>query len=376
MGRCIRLGILLLIMLLGSFGSLVAQSSGPSSKSGWQEEWKQVVATARVEAKVVVLGPPGAGARRALTVGFQKSFPGIEVEYTGATGSRTAPRLLAERRSKKYLADIYISGTGTIIRSLLPAGALDPIGPALILPEVLDTSKWWQGRLEFADRAEKYDLVFTTNVRTHVAINPQLVNKDEIRSYWDLLNPKWRGKIVMHDPAVRGPGQGTAKFFLIQPTLGKEFIRRFFTEQKVTLSRNSRQILEWIARGEYLIAVSPSELHTTELKAKGLPIELLRSNQFKEGSNLNAGFGTVALINRAPHPATAKVYLNWLLSKDGQTAWSKGSGYPSRRIDVPRDQFDPAVLPQDGKSYLSTYKEEYFHYNEEVRAFIQTILKR
>lgn len=347
-----------------------------AERPGWQAEWDRVLAAARKEGKVVVFGPPGAAARRALTEDFQKSFAGIEVEYTGITGSKLSPRILAERRAGQYLVDVHVGGTGTIVQSLLPERALDPVEPALILPDVLDPRKWWEGRLEFADSAGKYNLIFTTNVRTHIAVNPKSVNKEELLSYWDLLDPKWRGKIVMDDPTLSGPGQGTAKFFLIHPSLGKEFIRRFFTEQKITLVRNERQMLEWIVRGDYLIAVSPSELHTTELKAKGLPIELIRGNHFKESSSLNVGFGSVTLMNRAPHPHAAKAYLNWLLSRAGQTDWSKGSGYPSRRLDVPRDHIDPDVLPEEGKTYLPTYKEEYFRYNDEVEALIKDLLKR
>jgi ABC-type Fe3+ transport system substrate-binding protein len=347
-----------------------------AERPGWQAEWERVLTAARKEGKVVVFGPPGAAARKALTEGFQKSFAGIEVEYSGMTGSKASPRLLAERRAGSYLVDVHVGGTGTMLQSLLPAGALDPIEPVLILPEVIDPKKWWQGKLEFADTAGKYNLIFTTNVRTHVAVNPKLVKRDELKSYWDFLNPKWRAKIVMDDPTLSGPGQGTAKFFLIHPTLGREFIRRLFTEQKVTLVRNERQLLEWIVRGDYLIAISPSELNTNDLTAKGLPIELVRSDQFKEGSTLNAGFGSVARMNRAPHPNAARVYLNWLLSKDGQTEWSRGSGYPSRRLDVPRDHVSPESLPREGKSYLPTYKEEYFRYNDEVEAFIRELLKR
>lgn len=345
-------------------------------KSGWQPEWEKTVAAAKKEGKVVVLGPPGAADRRVLTEGFQKSFPGIDVEYTGASGFQVVPRLQAERRAGKYLADVHVGNPGSILSSMLPAGMLDPVKPALVLPEVLAPSKWWEGGLEFADRAAKYNVVFSTDVRTHVVANPKLVKKEEMRSYWNLLDPKWAGKILMKDPLVRGPGGGTALFWYIHPALGKEFIRRFFTEQKVAISNNDRQILEWIARDQYSIGVGHSTNIATDFVRKGLSIEELRSEQFKEGSNLNAGFGSVTLINRAPHPNAAKVYLNWLLSKEGQTDWSVGSGYPSRRLDVPRDHLDPLKLPKEGVAYQKQYKEEYTRLQDEVNEFLATLLKR
>jgi iron(III) transport system substrate-binding protein len=345
-------------------------------KSGWQVEWEKIVAAAKKEGKVVVLGPPGAADRRVLTEGFQRSFPGIDVEYTGASGFQIVPRLTGERKAGQYLADVHVGNPGSILASMLSAGMLDPIKPALLLPEVTDPSKWWEGDLEFSDQAGKYNLVFSTDVRTHVVINPKLVKREELNSYWDLLQPKWSGGIVMKDPTVRGPGQGTVLFWYIHPALGKSFIQRFFTEQKVNISNNDRQLLEWVAREQYPVAIGHSTNLATEFTRKGLSIEELRSEQFKEGSNLNAGFGSVVLINRAPHPNAAKVYLNWLLSKDGQTEWSRGSGYPSRRLDVPRDHLDPLKLPKEGVSYQKQYKEEYVRLQDEVSPFLETLLKR
>jgi iron(III) transport system substrate-binding protein len=286
-----------------------------------------------------------------------------------------APKLLAERRSGQYLADLHVGNPGTMLTSLIPARALDPISPALILPDAIDSNKWWQGKLDFAD-TEKHTLVFSTNVMTHVAANPQAVKKGEIRSYLDLLNPKWQGKIGMYDPTILGPGSGTFTFWYLHPALGKDFLRKFFTQQKVTLSRDNRQLLEWLVKGDYFIAVSPSELHATELIAKGLPIGLLHADQFKEGGLLNAGFGAVALINRAPHPNATKVYVNWLLSRDGQLDFSKATGYPSRRLDVPRDQFDPGSLPREGVPYLLGYGQQYSQAQVEASEFAKSLLKK
>lgn len=359
-------------LLLVSCGIAQAQSV----KSGGPSEWEQVLTAAKKEARVVVMGPPGAEARQALTTGFQKSFPGIEVEYNGAAGAKTSPRIVAERNAGQFLVDLHVGGTTTMLESLIPARVLDPIRPALILPDVLDSNKWWQGRLDFADREGKYNLVFSTNVKTPIAINPQTVKKESIRSYWDLLDPKWQGKIVMRDPTGAGPGLATATFWYADSRIGKEFMRKFFAPGHVVLANDDRQTLEWIARGQYLIVVAPSELHATGLKAKGLSVDLVRAEQFKESSYLTAGFGSVALFNRAPHANAAKVYLNWLLTKDAQTDWSKSSGYLSRRLDVPRDHIDPTLIPQDGVSYQPNYKEEYVRLRDEVTTFIDGVLKK
>jgi iron(III) transport system substrate-binding protein len=145
----------------------------------------------------------------------------------------------------------------------------------------------------------------------------------------------------------------------------------------LVMSRDLRQLGDWLASGKYAVCIFMSARRLLERpKAQGLPVDWFGPKAFKEGAILAGGSGQVGLINRAPHPNAAKVYLNWLLSKEGQTEWSRASSYPSRRLDVPRDHLTPESLPQDGKSYLPTYKEEYFRYNDEAEALIRDLLKR
>src|ERR1700758_1194829 len=96
------------LFLLVSFGISPAQTKGAS-----QSEWENVQKAARKEGRIVIWGPPGAEARQGLTTGFQKAFPAIEVEYSGAQGSKVAPRLAAERQAGQYLVDLHIGGTTT-----------------------------------------------------------------------------------------------------------------------------------------------------------------------------------------------------------------------------------------------------------------------
>ncbi len=346
------------------------------AEPGWQQKWDRVLSEAKKEGEVAVWGPPGPNAREALTKGFQKSYPDITVEFTGGSGSRGSPKLLRERRAKHFLVDIHIGGTTTMLTTLRPAGALDPIRPALILPEVLDSTKWLKGKLDYSDTERRYNLVFTSAVKIPVAINPKLVKPGEIRSFRDLLDPKWAGKIAMRDPTGPGPGLATVTHWYAHEALGREFIRDLFGKQIIILSRNDRQLLEWVTRGKYAIVISPSELATKELELKGVHVELIGAGQFKEGSYLTAAFGSVALINRAPHPNAAKVYINWLLSREAQTAWSRASGYPSRRLDVPRDKVNPLSVPKEGRVYQENYREEYVRMRGKVRALLREVVKK
>ena len=109
---------------------------------------------------------------------------------------------------------------------------------------------------------------------------------------------------------------------------------------------------------------------------KGLPVAHLTTKDFKEGGQVAFGGSVLELINKAPHPNAAKVYINWLLSKEGQTEWVKASGYPSRRLDVPREQFDPGMLPKEGVSYLPGYGEQYNRVAVEANEFAKSLIKQ
>lgn len=342
----------------------------------WKTEWDQFVEAAKKEGKVVVFGPAGSNARQALADGFEKAFPGLEVEFTGGSGTKLAARLLAERRAGVYAVDVMLTGTTTMLESLLPQKALEPIPQNLILPEVTDLKKWWQGRLDYSDSADQYNLVFTASVKVPIAINPQMVKIEEIRSYWDLLDPKWAGKMAIRDPTAAGPGLATATFWYAHPALGVKFMRELFTKQKVVLSQDDRQVLEWAARGRHPIVLAPNELAVIELKSKGLPLEQVGAERFKEGSYLTAANGSVVLLNRAPHPNAAKLYLNWLLSRNGQTQWTQLSGYPSRRLDVPTDHLDPIAVPKEGVEYQPNYKEAYVRLKGEIIPLLTQLLQR
>lgn len=355
--------------------ALLAQAQPKDSSSSWKSEWENVLAAAKKEGKVVVWTQAGSNVRQALVEGFEKAFPGIQVEFVGASGSKLAVRLLAERRAGVYSVDIFIHGTTTTLESLLPEKALDPIPPLLILPEAKDPSKWLHNRLDFADKEAKYNLAFFGSVKTPMAINPDLVKPGEIRSYWDLMAPKWTGKLAMRDPTEAGPGLATATFWYAKSGLGKEFIRQLFSKQKVALSSNDRQLLEWLTQGRYAVLISPSETAATGLKAKGLRLEFVGAEELKEGSYLTAGNGSVALINRAPHPNAVKVYLNWLLTREAQTLASQMIGHVSRRLDVPRGHLEPSLIPKEGVEYQPNYKEEYVRLRDEVLALLKEVLK-
>lgn len=162
-----------------------------------------------------------------------------------------------------------------------------------------------------------------------------MVNPAEIQSYWDLLNPKWKGTIVSVDPFQSGPISAAQMFFYKHSELGPEFIRRLHSDTDITILRSNEQILDWLSAGKYVFGIGARNVD--DAMVQGLPLSQFIPGSLKEGSSVTAYNGTLSYFNRAPHPNAAKVAANWLLSREGQTAWldynhKSGGLYDSLRV--------------------------------------------
>src|SRR5438309_1892783 len=138
---------LLLFTLLVS-GTATAQT--PSS-------WEQIVAAAKKEGTVTVIGPQGNETRDALTRGFQKKFPEINVELISMAGNQIGPKLLNELAASRFTTDVVITGTTTALETLVPAKACAPIKPVLIGPNTRELRKWRGCKLKLSDDAQAYN---------------------------------------------------------------------------------------------------------------------------------------------------------------------------------------------------------------------------
>ncbi|MGH7774113.1 MAG: ABC transporter substrate-binding protein [Candidatus Binatia bacterium] len=323
------------------------------TKPNWQQKWDKVLSEAKKETKVVVWGPPGEEIRNAMTQGFRKALPDITIEYSGARGGEQATRIKAERDGGIYSVDILLSGTTTAITYMKPMKALDPIESALILPEVTDLKNWRGNTLEFSDETTRFNLVFVNMLKTPLVYNPQLAKPDEIDELPKLLDPKWKGKFVLNDPLPSGSGNVTFRWIwrVLGPEKATDYYRKIHAQAAV-VDRDQRRQIEWVAQGKYAFLLGPSDGVMAQLLQRGLKFGILQ--EFKDyGTYLTASFGSAMLINRASHPNAATVFLNWVLSKEGQTAWSKAMGHVSRRVDVSMDHLPPYVIPKAGAKVFS-----------------------
>ena len=123
--------------------------------------------------------------------------------------------------------------------------------------------------------------------------------------------------------------------------------------KQLVVTRDERQGAEWVATGKYPLATGISDTETRTFAKKGAPIDQIA--HLKEGANLTCGWGTANLLTHAPHPNAAKVYLNWLLSKDGQLAWQSQTNDNSARTDISKDMVDKDKMVVQGVKYYPNY---------------------
>jgi len=361
------------------FGRLILTAAvfvGIGSGPSWAAEWDKVLEAAKREGKVAVIGPQGTETNDALSLGFQKKYPGIRVDVNSMAGNQIAPKLLNELRAAKYTTDLIVTGTTTAIESLLPANAVAPLPPYLVGPNSRDPSVWRGKKFNFADGAGQYNLVMSAYIKAPFIYNPKLVDPREIKSWKDLLNPKWKGKIVLRDPLSAGGGLASATFWYTHKALGKDFVQKLFAQQDIVIGRDDRQILDFVAQGKYPIAIGPSDVLTNELIGRGLSLKHLDSGALQEGTYMTAGNGSIVAVRDAPHPNALKVYLDYLFSKEGQLEWSKAAGFASLRRDVPHDHVLDLLVPKEGVDYPDMSTELYVKLRMELVVFIKPLLRR
>ncbi len=323
------------------------QTTTKSTSGGWEQEWEQTIKNAKKEGKVAVLSTGNMiAARTPLTKAFKDKF-GIDIEFIAGTGAEVSAKLLNERRSGLYLADIYAGGPTTLVNSLMPQGALDPLEPLLILPETKDANLWANGLPIWIDKDKKIR-PFVLYITQNITINTDLVKDSELKSYNDLLNPKWKGKIIMDDLTRTGPG---LKWFgvLGGKVLGMDYMKQLVKQEPVVL-RDPRIGVEWLAQGKAAVGISLYEAIIEDFKKTGAHLSII---EFSEGSYMTTDGGDLALINQAPHQNAAKLFANWFLTKEPQTIVSQAIAVPSARMDVPTDHINKMNLLKPGINYIN-----------------------
>ena len=328
-------------------------------EADWKSDWEKTVEAAKKEGRLnLYVGRYG---QAPLLEEFSKEYPEIKIVSVNGTGDQIATRIAAEVRAGKTIADIYSGGPNS--NYILYRGKiLDSIKAAFILPEVLDESKWYGGKHIFTDPEGQSIFVYVALPGSRgLSYNAQLVNPAEFKSYWDLTNPKWKGKIVSQRPNETGLS-AHLQFYYYNRELGPEFIRRLFGAMDVSFG-DRRAITDWLAAGKFAICHGCRQIEKAQ--NQGLAVDDFDTGSWKEGQPLSTGGGSISLIKGAPHPNAARVFANWFLSRKGQIAMQKtndlyGELPPnSRRIDIPKDMLPAENRLIQGRKYLDVGRPEF-----------------
>jgi ABC-type Fe3+ transport system substrate-binding protein len=306
---------------------ILAPASYGQSQGAGSAEWESLVDAAKKEGKVTISVPASAEMKKQVEEHFKKRY-GIEVEAFTARGSAAVRRMADEFKGSVRHFDLHIGGSSSIISGMLDEGILDPIEPWLALPEVKDPKQWWGGHL-WVDNAKRFIYMFQAYLPESIWYNTELVNPGEIRSYDDFLNPKWKGKIGFLDP--RTPGGGDSSWAFMWRVKGEEYLKKL-AAQELYLGRDQRVLAESLAKGRVAIMIGNTYYSYVAFLKAGLPIKALPS--LKEGTYGTGGSGNLAVIKTPAHPNSTKVFVNWLLGREGQEVVSRALGQATRRLDV------------------------------------------
>jgi iron(III) transport system substrate-binding protein len=234
-----------------------------------------------------------------------------------------------------------------------------PFAALLIHPEVLDNSAWFLGRHWYADKFSKFTFIYhaTKEDQYESWYNTDKINAAEIaglKKQADYFDSRWKGKIAgqgMGDPS--GIRQMIDSYF--EPDRGQEWVRNYLVNAGITFTDDRRILETWLVSGRYplqAVATGTEEYH--RLAKKGLPIKQVMLP--KQIGLLRAGGSgcCISVFAGAPHPNAAKLFVNWFLSKEGQTLTHTlipAIDRSSLRNDVPTGEVVPDQRRETGKEY-------------------------
>jgi iron(III) transport system substrate-binding protein len=364
--------------LLAACGGQAAPASSPSGAGprsapagDWQQQWNSWIEGAKEEGTIVFGGPPSADARTQIPAAFKQAF-GVDMQYIGGPSSDLANRLRSEITAGQPSVDVTLSGADTTYLVLYGEHMTQPVKPYLIHPEALDPKAWRVGKVWYMDPEEQFIVRASNYTSQQVWANTDFIDPDPIKSWHDLLKPDYKGKIAAYDPVKNGSGAQLAAFLWTK--FGPDFTKQLYLGQGVKISQDYTQLSDWLARGIYPIIMAPRGEDTEKLKKDGFKVKWVGPFTDAAGT-VSAGFGLTNFIKDPPHPNAAKLFLNWILMKDGQIAWNKSQATVSVRTDVDNSWLTEDIVPKPGLDYFDTYDWDYtLHGYPKANAAIKQIL--
>ena len=340
--------------------------------TAFEVEWEALIEAAQGEGRLVMAGGGGSLDVRKFYKYFGNEY-GIKTVVSGGSGREQANRILAEQGAGRYDVDIVHAGFTTIRKRLGPR-ALEYFPPWLFHPDVIDESLWFEGKHKYIDPETKTGFVYegrgstptTEGAGMSLWYNTDLVTQEEIEAIetpWDLLQDKWKGEFVSHDPTQGSGGGGELVDAWRSPDVGEEWLRAYWLGMEPFITNDVNIIESTLAKGRFHWAYATgANQQFRALMRQGAPISDKFPRRLIFFDELQGGgtAGSFAIAKNPPHPNATKLYVNWFLSREGQTYMQSrltDEARPNRgatvslREDVPPGMTLPEMRRQPGVTY-------------------------
>jgi iron(III) transport system substrate-binding protein len=334
-------------------------------------EWERLVAEAKKEGTVAVGGPIDPAARVYLSRAWQKDFPQIEFNYSVAGGFDWGNRVKAERANGKYLWDVYLNGPNTGIYAFAKEGAFQDFSQVFVLPE-LKAPKTFRRPMDdmFMDSGKKMLAMFSTP--STIWYNAKKIDPAKVRRIGleILFDPALKGRIGWSDPRTAGPGSNYAAHLYV--LFGKEGLKKIITDNEAVFFARPTQTTEALMRGKLDIVIAHQQSEMERYREAGIEIDLRPVGTDAKRAYLAAGGAILSVWTPAAHPNAARLFANWIMTREQQEGLGKAMVVDSNRADVPpASQAPMRFMP--GENYVESQKERMLATRDEAMAYIREL---
>lgn len=315
-----------------------------SSRRAWSAPGNELIEDAKSEGKLVLYHSPNVSNYQPIIKAFKEKYPFITVDSFYASSSNLVNKVLAEEKAKKYTSDIVdVRGFG--INILKEKGVLMKYSAPnfkFIPPEFIDPEGYYWANC------------VTIEV---IAYNTNLVSQNDVpKSYDDLLNPKWKGKLYLTE--TEGYEWYGNVLTIMGKEKGQEFMKKL-SKQNIQFRVGTLLLASLVAAGEAPVFLTAAGHTIEQFREKGAPVKWVVFDPPL------GKIGAMGITLHAAHPNSAKLFVNFLSSREGQDLIAINFGKNPTRVDAKHRYANLDIKGQ--RLFLSSVTTDYNKFRKEFR---------